>query len=128
MVHIFHLERRIAMRTIGLDLATKGQHKAALGDASGKVIRRNIKVKTRAAALERLFNQARGRGGADEPLRLMTEPTGMVWHAVCVYTQKRGVTPYLVSTNKVHDLREYYKALQERPGGRRRLGQDPLRG
>lgn len=97
------------MRTIGLDLATKGQHKAALGDANGKVVRRNLKVKTRAADLDRLFNQARGGNGANEPLRLMVEPTGMSWHAVCVYAQKQGVEPHLVSTNKVHDLREYYK-------------------
>jgi len=97
------------MRTIGLDLATKGQHKAALGDASGKVIRRNLKLKTRAADLDRLFHLARGGKGSNEPVRLMTEPTGMGWHPVCVYAQKQGVEPYLVSTNKVHDLREYYK-------------------
>ena len=97
------------MRTIGLDLATKGQHRAALGDASGKVIRRNLKVKTRAADLDRLFNLARGKNGDNEPVRLMMEPTGMGWHPICVYAQKRGVEPYLVSTNKVHDLREYYK-------------------
>jgi len=97
------------MRTIGLDLATKGQHKAALGDASGKVLRRNVKVKTRASALDHLFHQARGGNGADEPLRLMLEPTGMGWHPVCVYAQKREVTPHLVSPTKVHDLRQYYK-------------------
>jgi transposase len=99
----------MAMQTIGLDLATKGQHKAALGDASGKVVRRNLKVKTRAADLDRLFKRARGKNGANEPVRLMTEPTGMSWHPVCVYAQKQGVEPHLVSTNKVHDLREYYK-------------------
>ncbi len=97
------------MRTIGLDLATRGQHEAALGDASGKVLRRNLKVKTRAADLDRLFDRARGKNGANEPLRLMTEPTGMSWHAVCVYAQKQGVESRLVSTNKVHDLRKYYK-------------------
>lgn len=97
------------MRTIGLDLATKGQHKAAISDASGQVVRRNVPVKTCAAALDHLFQQARGEGGADEPLRLMLEPTGMGWHPVCVYAQKRGVTPHLVSPSKVHDLREYYK-------------------
>jgi transposase len=97
------------MRTIGLDLATKGQHKAALGDANGKVVRHNLKVKTRAANLDRLFNQARGKNGANEPLRLMTEPTGMSWHPVCVYARKQGVESHLISTNKVHDLRQYYK-------------------
>jgi len=108
-MNLFHPERRIAMRTIGLDLATKGRHKAALGDASGKVTRRNLKVKTRAEDLDRLFEQARGEDGDNEPVRLMMEPTGMSWHAVCVYARKQGVEPYLVSTNKVHDLREYYK-------------------
>jgi transposase len=39
----------------------------------------------------------------------MMEPTGMSWHAVCVYAHKQGVEPYLISTNKVHDLRKYYK-------------------
>lgn len=97
------------MRTIGLDLATKGQHRASLGDANGKVIRRNLRVKTRASALDHLFNQARGEPDNNEPLRLMLEPTGMSWHAVCVYAQKQGVEPYVVPTPKVHDLREYYK-------------------
>jgi transposase len=97
------------MRTIGLDLATKGQHRASLGDARGKVIRRNLKVKTRAVALDHLFNQARGDEGANPSLRLMMEPTGMSWHAVCVYAQKQSVEPYLVATPKVHDLRAYYK-------------------
>jgi transposase len=97
------------MRTIGLDLATKGQHRASLGDANGKLIRRNLRVKTRASALDQLFSQARGGPDGKEPLRLMLEPTGMSWHAVCVYAQKQGVEPYLVPTPKVHDLREYYK-------------------
>jgi len=53
---------------------------------------------TRAADLDRLFNLARGGKGANELVRLMMEPTGMGWHPVCVYAQKRGVELYLVST------------------------------
>lgn len=96
------------MRTIGVDLAITGQHQAVVVDEQGNAIGRPFRFDTDPAELERLLRYA--RAGADEAatLRVVMEPTGLSWLPAACYLVQRGVTVYLVNTQRVSDLRKYY--------------------
>lgn len=96
------------MRTIGVDLAITGRHQAVVVDEQGNAIRRPFRFDTAPAELEALLRFA--RAGADEqaPLRVVMEPTGLGWLPVACYLVQRGVTVYLVNTQRVAALRRYY--------------------
>jgi transposase len=97
------------MRYIGLDLALTTAHKAIVMDDRGRPLTPVLKVSTRAAELEKLFVRAREGASCDEPLTVVTEPTGMAWFPVAVFCQRQGVTVYVVNSQQVADLRRYYK-------------------
>ena len=79
------------MRTIGIDLALKSDHRAVVMDEQGNFITPVLKVTTRADDLERLITQARV-GAPGYELCAVLEPTGMAWFPVAVYLIRQGVT------------------------------------
>ena len=96
------------MRTIGIDLALKADHRAVVVDEQGRFVTPVLKVSTRAEALDQLLTQARvGEPGC--ALSAVLEPTGMAWFPVAVYLIRQGVTVYLVNGPQVADLRRYYQ-------------------
>ncbi len=97
------------MRYIGLDLALTTAHKAIVMDDRGRALTPVLKVTTTAAELDQLLVRAREGAAPDEPLSVITEPTGMAWFPVAVFCQRRGVTVYVVNSQQVADLRRYYK-------------------
>lgn len=96
------------MRTIGIDLAIKGEHKAMVVDEAGNFLTPLLKFHSRANELDHLLACAR-QGAPGCPLRAVLEPTGMAWFPVAVYLTRRGVTVYLVNSQQVTDLRRFYK-------------------
>ncbi len=96
------------MRTIGIDLAVAGQHKAIVADERGRFVTPPIKFTTLVSDLDKLFARAR-EGDPDGELVAIMEPTGMAWLPIAVYLVRRGVTVYLVNSQQVADLRRYYK-------------------
>jgi transposase len=97
------------MRYIGLDLALTTAHQAIVMDDRGQALPPVLKVNTTAAALEKLFVRAREGAACDEPLTVVTEPTGMAWFPVAVFCARRGVTVYGVNSQQVANLRRYYQ-------------------
>lgn len=97
------------MRTIGIDLAVAATHKAIVADATGKFVSPLISFYTRWDEIERLVTRAREGVTPDYPLRAVLEPTGMAWFPVSVALDQLGVTPYMVTGQKTHDLRRFYK-------------------
>jgi transposase len=97
------------MRTIGLDLAIVGEHKAVILDDHGDPVGKVFRLQTDPASLEALLRRAREGADKDEPLRAVMEPTGLAWLPVASYLIQRGVTIYLVNTQQVADLRKFYK-------------------
>jgi len=97
------------MRIIGLDLALTAEHKALIADARGQPLAPILRLRTTASDLERLFQRARAGTSPDEPVLLIMEPTGMAWFPVASFAQRHHVTPYLVNSQQVADLRRYYK-------------------
>jgi len=96
------------MRTIGIDLAIVGEHKAVILDDQGNPIGKVFHLQTDPASLEALLRCAREGADEDEPLRAVLEPTGLAWLPVASYLIQRGVTVYLVNTQQVADLRKFY--------------------
>jgi transposase len=96
------------MRTIGIDLAITGTHKAVVVDERGNAMGRVIRFRTDPAELDALLRRAREGADEDEPLRVVMEPTGLAWLPVASYFIQRGVIVYLVNTQEVSDLRKFY--------------------
>ena len=96
------------MRTIGIDLAIQAAHKAVVADEQGRYVTPVLKFHTRPSELDNLVSRARD-GATTDAVQVVMEPTGMAWFPVAVYFARHGVTPYLVSTQQVADLRRFYK-------------------
>lgn len=96
------------MRTVGLDLAISGSHKAVIADEEARIISSVIRLRTDPDDLEGLLHRAREETASDEPLRVVMEPTGSMWRPAASYFIQRGVTVYLIKTQQVADLRAYY--------------------
>lgn len=96
------------MRTIGIDLGVKGEHKAVVVDESGHFVSHLFKFRTEADCLQRLLEEA-NRENPDGRLQAVMEPTGMAWLPVAVFLIRQEVSVYLVNAQQVADLRRYYK-------------------
>jgi transposase len=96
------------MRTIGIDLGVRGEHKAVISDEKGQFIGRVISFHSDADSLMALLAEAR-RDSPQEPLQAVMEPTGMAWFPVAAFLARQGVLNYLVNSQQVADLRKYYR-------------------
>ncbi|HUW11039.1 MAG TPA: hypothetical protein VM537_15015, partial [Anaerolineae bacterium] len=88
------------MRTIGIDLAVAGQHKAIVVDDRGEFVSPLLKLSTLPSDLDRLLARARGDHLA-APLAAVMEPTGMAWFPIAVYLLRHDTQVYLVSSQQV---------------------------
>jgi transposase len=96
------------MRTIGIELAVAGAHKAIVMDGNGQFVTRLITFYTRAGDLDNLLARAR-QGAASPDVQAVMEPTGMAWFPIAVYLAHRQVPVYLVSGQQVKDFRRFLK-------------------
>lgn len=95
------------MRTIGIDLSAKGEHKAVIVDETGRFVSPVIRFRTEPASMTRLLEMAR-EGKADGQVQAVMEPTGMAWFPVAIFLVRHSVTVYLVNSQQVADLRKYF--------------------
>lgn len=96
------------MRTIGVDLAVQGAHKAIVADERGHYITAVLKFYPEAEQLDWLITRA-CEGAEDLALLVVMEPTGMAWFPVAVYMTRHNIPCWLVSSRQVADLRRFYK-------------------
>jgi transposase len=97
------------MRTLGIDLAVTAAHKAMVVNEYGQFVTPLVSFHTRRDEIERVVARAREGVTPDYPLRAVLEPTGMAWYPVSVALDQLGVLLYMVSGQKTHDLRRFYK-------------------
>jgi len=96
------------MRTIGLELAVAGPHKAiVLDDATGAFVTPVLTVQPTAGSLAALLERSRQDASAPD-VRVVMEPTGMVWFPIAAYLHDHQITVYLIKGQEVADLRRYY--------------------
>lgn len=96
------------MRTIGIDLSARGEHKAVIADEAGRFVSAVFRFETTPASLQRLLEMAQ-ENNPDQQVQAVMEPTGMAWFPVAVFLIRHGVTVYLVNSQQVADLRKYFK-------------------
>lgn len=96
------------MRTIGIDLSAKGEHKAVVVDETGHFVSPLLRFRTEPASMTRLLEIAQ-EGNADGQVQVVLEPTGMAWFPMAVFLIRHSVTVYLVNSQQVADLRKYFK-------------------
>lgn len=96
------------MRTMGIELAVAGAHKAIVMDEGGQFVTRLITFYARAGDLDNLLARAR-QGAASPDVQAVMEPTGMAWFPIAVYLTRQQVPVYLVNGQQVKDFRRFLK-------------------
>jgi len=71
------------MRTIGIDLSARGEHKAVVVDEAGHFVSAVFRFSTTPASLKRLLDIAQ-ENNPDQQVQAVMEPTGMAWFPVAV--------------------------------------------
>lgn len=95
------------MRRIGIDIALKAAHKAAVfenGERKGKP----FSVAPTRAGLDELVRRA--TAGTDEPCEFVMEPTGLGWLPVAAELSRQGHRTYLPKPQKTSALRKFLAA------------------
>lgn len=96
------------MRILGIDLATKAQHRAIIANERGQFISPVIKFRSRLPDLKRLYAQSRQGMKPNEHLVVVMEATDIVWYPVSVYFERQGATVHVVNPNVSADLARFY--------------------
>ncbi|MBM4431917.1 MAG: IS110 family transposase [Chloroflexi bacterium] len=97
------------MRTIGIDLAITGQHQAVSVDEYGEPLGPPFRFGTDPLQLDRLLSRTRGEADPSQAIRVVMEPTGLSWLPLASYCIQRGATVFLVNSQRIADLRAYYR-------------------
>jgi transposase len=93
-------------RTVGIDLAIRGEHVAQIVD-DGRPVGRPIRFRLTADALRRFVAAVTAGLPAGIPVQAVLEPTGMAWFPVAVWLSRAGVTVIRVKGQRVRALRRY---------------------
>lgn len=100
----------ILQRTIGIDLAIKGNHVAAGCDAQGTFIRKKpFRFDQTLEGFESLIETFIEPDTQSENIHFIMEATSNVWIPISSYLISRGFRVYTVKTQKVSDLRKFLK-------------------
>jgi len=95
------------MRRIGIDIALKAAHKAAVFD-NGERKGKPFPVAQTRAGFDDLVRRA--TAGTDEPCEFVMEPTGLAWLPLAAELSRRGHRTYLPKPQKTSALRKFLAA------------------
>lgn len=93
-------------RSIGIDLAIRGDHVAQIYD-DGRPVGRPIRFRHEAGSLDAFLAKATSGIGPDDALLAVMEPTGMSWFPVAHRLADIGVAVTRVKGKRVRALRRY---------------------
>ncbi len=96
----------MTIRTIGIDLAIRGDHVAQIHD-DGRLIGRAIRFRHDAPSLTAFVQSARAGMGPDDRIQAVMEPTGMSWFPVAHHLADVGINVARVKGKRVKALRRY---------------------
>lgn len=99
----------IWQRTIGVDLAVKGTHKAAVCNEKGDLIQNKpFCFNNTLEDFESLINKFIPPSIDPNAVAFIMEPTSNIWRLLSAFLISRGYKVFLVKTQKVSDLRKYF--------------------
>ena len=93
-------------RTIGIDLAIRGEQVAQIFD-DGRPVGQPIRFRLDPAALDAFVAKALAGVPAEGSIQALMEPTGMSWFPVAHWLADAGITPIRVKGQRVKALRRY---------------------
>jgi transposase len=93
-------------RTIGIDLAIRGDHVAQLFD-NGRPVGRPIRFRHTADSLGEFIRAAQAGLPPGAEVKAVMEPTGMSWFPVASWLERAGIQPIRVKGKRVKALRRY---------------------
>jgi len=102
------------MRRIGLDLAFRAPHQAAVFDDAVPV-GRPFEVDRTKAGMDEL--ERRATAGAEGPCEVIMEPTGLAWIPMAAEMNRRGHRIYVPKPQKTYDLRRVYYSAHAKSDG-----------
>lgn len=93
-------------RTIGIDLAIRGDHVAQVFDNS-RPTRRPLRFRLTAPSLTSFIATVTGNLPPGTTVTAVMEPTGMAWFPVAAWLQRAGISVIRVKGKRVKALRRY---------------------
>ena len=99
-------ENFMGQRTIGIDLAIRGDHVARIFD-DGRPHAKPIHFRLTSESLSSLVARLRERLPADSTITAVMEPTGMSWFPVARWLERAGIKAIRVKGQRVRALRRY---------------------
>lgn len=100
-------------RKVGVDLGVCGPHHISVGDEAGNIVRPPLHVGTSAQDFDRLYAYALEGAPNGTQLKIIFEPTALIWLPFAIYTHAKGHRLYRVKTQQLHDLREFYQRYRK---------------
>lgn len=91
---------------LGIDVACRESHRAALADETGKILWANRRFHTTSTDLEALWTAVRAAG--DGPVTVVMEPTRNAWVVLAAWLRNHGAQVRMVPPEQSSDLRKYY--------------------
>ncbi|WP_200952563.1 transposase [Agromyces sp. Soil535] len=92
---------------IGVDIAVRAPHQAALTDERGELLWSGHRFRTNPVELEQLWSKLPQEVIAAE-VTVVMEPTRNAWVPLAAWFRRRGATVVLVPAERSADLRAYY--------------------
>jgi len=105
--------RDLPIRKVGVDLGLQGPHHISVADETGRIVRPPLHVGTSAREFDRIYAHALADAPEGTRLKVIFEPTALIWLPFAIYTRARGHLVYRVKTQQLHDLREFYRRYRK---------------
>ena len=96
----------MGQRTVGIDLAIRGDHVARILD-DGQPYGKPIRFRLTSESLGNLVARLRTGVALDSTITAVMEPTGMSWFPVALWLKQAGIKVIRVKGQRVRALRRY---------------------
>jgi transposase len=106
-------ETHMPFRKVGVDLGLCGPHHISVCDEAGHFVRPPLYVGTSAQEFDRIYAHALEGASEGTRLKIIFEPTALLWLPFALYTRAKGHLVYRVKTQQLHDLREFYNRYRK---------------
>lgn len=112
MKHRFSVEKQKGVNmgyiNIGVDLGIEAPSTARIVNDKGEELGHKYSFPITKESLDKLYARARSYAQPGDGIRIIIEPTNMIWFPVAIYGKAQDCEVVRVKAHKVHDLRRFY--------------------